>query len=264
VSRSDAEISSVPLRSVQIPAPLKETDEGPEAAEPRPVGRPRSAGTASGGSPRDEIVAAATRLFAQQGYGHTTMSDIARAVGLQQSSLYYWFRRKELILQAALTVNRTPLQFIGRVGAGSGSPSLKLYRLLRYDTRQLCLSPLDFNEIERLAENQPDEFADFWRDYTRLHEWVASLVRAGIDEGELVECDPEETAAGLLCLNEGMQKRFRYQERHKPGSESPFVHTPQTAERWAELVATTSLRSLLRRPSDITRLQRQAAAHDDR
>jgi AcrR family transcriptional regulator len=264
VGTSDAEISSVPQRPARIPMSANDAEDTAEAVESRPVGRPRSAGLASSGSPRDEIVAAATHLFAQQGYAHTTMSDIARAVGLQQSSLYYWFRRKELILQAALTVNRTPLQFISRIGAGSGSPSLKLYRLLRYDTRQLCLSPLDFNEIERLAENQPDEFADFWRDYTRLHEWVASLVRAGIDEGELVECDPEETAAGLLCLDEGMQKRFRYQERHQPGSDSPFIHTPRTAERWAELVATTSLRLLLRRPSDIARLQRQAAAHDDR
>ena len=40
--------------------------------------------------------------------------------GLQQSSLYYWFKRKELILQAVFAVNRTPLEFIERIGAGSG------------------------------------------------------------------------------------------------------------------------------------------------
>jgi AcrR family transcriptional regulator len=239
-----------------------------EIGDRRPVGRPRL-GTAAPAaqadrSPRDDIIAAATKLFAERGYAQTTMSDIARAVGLQQSSLYYWFRRKELLLQEALVVNRAPLEFIGRVGAGSGSPALKLYRLLRYDTRQLALSPIDFNEIERIAENQQDEFIDFWRDYTRLHEWVASLVRAAIDEDLFIDCDPAETATGLLCFNEGVQKRFRYQVRHAPGGGNPFVHQPLSAEQWAELVAVTAVRSLLRRPEEIGPIREQAAAFDDR
>jgi AcrR family transcriptional regulator len=236
--------------------------DGPDPGR-RPIGRPRADGSAAAGSVRDEIVAAATKLFAEKGYANTTMSDIARAAGLQQSSLYYWFRRKELILQAALTVNRAPLEFISRVGAGSGSPALKLYRLLRYDTRQMCLQPVDFNEIERLAETQADEFIDFWRDYHRLHEWVASLVRAAIEEGQMVECDVEQKATALLCFNEGMQKRYRFQHRHSADSDSPFIHTPHSAEEWAELVATTSVRALLRRPAEVVRIQRQAATYDD-
>jgi len=214
-------------------------------------------------SPRDDIVAAATRLFAERGYAATTMSDIARAVGLQQSSLYYWFRRKELILAEALVVNRSPLDFIGRVGAGSGSPALKLYRLLRFDTRQLALAPVDFNEIERIAENQPDAFADFWRDYTRLHEWVVSLLRAGADEGLFVDVPPDETATALLCFNEGVQKRYRHQARHAPGQGNPFAHRPLDAERWATIVATTAIRSLLRRPEDLDAIVEQAAGFDD-
>lgn len=191
------------------------------------------------------------------------MSDIARAAGLQQPSLYYWFRRKELILQATLVVNRTPLEFIGRVGAGSGSPALKLYRLLRYDTYQMCQSPIDFNEIERLAENQPEDFIDFWTDYTRLHEWVAVLVMAGIDEGELIEVDPQETATELLCFDEAVQKRCRYQPRHQGDSKNPFGYEARTPAEWAERVASLSLRALLRRPGDVQRLQKQAAQVDD-
>jgi AcrR family transcriptional regulator len=237
-----------------------------ESATRRPVGRPRSNSTTHAdqeSSPRDAIIAAATRLFAVHGYAQTTMSDIAREAGLQQSSLYYWFRRKELILQEALVVNRAPLDFIGRVGAGSGSPGLKLYRLLRYDTRQLALSPVDFNEIERIAENQPEEFIDFWRDYTRLHEWVASLVRAAVDEGLFIDSDPDETATALLCFNEGVQKRYRHQERHGPRAGNPFAHKPLTAEAWAELEATIAVRSLLKDPEQITEIQRLAATYDD-
>jgi AcrR family transcriptional regulator len=241
---------------------------------PRPVGRPRSRASEAAQqdgasdieaarSPRDAIVAAATRLFAAHGYQETTMSDIAKAAGLQQSSLYYWFRRKELILQDALVVNRAPLEFIGRVGAGSGSPALKLYRLLRFDTRQLAEAAVDFNEIERVAESQPEEFADFWRDYTRLHEWVTSLVRAGIAEGMFIECDPSDTATALLCFDEGMQKRYRFQQRHAVAGASPFVHRSRSAQAWAETVASLSVRALLAQPESLTDIVAAAALFAD-
>jgi len=211
------------------------------------------------GSPRDEIIAAAGRLFIERGYAQVTMSDIARAAGLQQSSLYYWFRKKELILQATFSVNRVPLEFINRIGARSGSPALKLYRLVRFDTLQLCNSPCDVNELERLAEGQPDLFAGFWEDRQRLHDWVVTLVAAAMEEGQFVDCDPDLVAVSLLSFDEGIQKRFRHQDQHRAGTASAFCHQPRGAEELAEFAAGTMMRALLRRPGDLARLQRQAA-----
>lgn len=212
-------------------------------------------GGAGDDSPRARIVNAATKLFSEKGYAQTTMSDIARACGLQQSSLYYWFRNKEGLLQETLLVNRAPLDFIAEVGAGSGSPAVKLYRLLRFDTMQLALSPIDFNEIQRIAHDQRSEFAQFWTDYERLRQWVADLIAAAIGEGKFVECDRDETAGLLLNFDEGAQKRTR-------------LHTDEgdrveEAIRVAEQVAVISVRGLLRRPSDISRVTAQAAQFDD-
>jgi len=229
----------------------------------RPLGRPRAAGGVPGGPPRDEIIAAAGRLFAERGYAQVTMSDIARAAGLQQSSLYYWFRKKELILQATFAVNRVPLEFINRIGARSGSPALKLYRLVRFDTQQLCHSPCDVNELERLAEGQPDLFATFWEDRQRLHDWIVTLVTAGVEEGQFVACDADLVAVSVLSFDEGIQKRFRHQDQHRAGSTNPFCHQPRGADELAEFSAATMLRALLRRPGDLSRLQRQAAGCAD-
>ena len=202
-----------------------------------------------------DIVNAATRLFSEKGYAQTTMSDIARASGLQQSSLYYWFRNKEQLLQETLLVNRAPLKFIADVGAGSGSPAVKLYRLLRFDTMQLALSPIDFNEIQRIAHDQRTEFHQFWTDYERLKDWVVDLIGAAISEGKFIECDREETAGLLLNFDEGAQKRTR-------------LHTDQgdradEAIRVGEQVATIAVRGLLKRPSEISRISAQAAQFDD-
>jgi AcrR family transcriptional regulator len=205
-------------------------------------------------SPRADIVRAATRLFSEKGYAQTTMSDIARAVGLQQSSMYYWFRNKEQLLGEALIVNRAPLTFIGDVGAGSGSPAVKLYRLLRFDTMQLALSPIDFNEIQRIAHDQRSEFHQFWTDYERLKDWVADLIGAAITEGKFIECDRQDTAGLLLNFDEGAQKRTRLHDSGDRVAE---------AIRVGEQVAVIAVRGLLKRPSEIGRITAQAAQFDD-
>ncbi|GAS94079.1 transcriptional regulator [Mycolicibacterium canariasense] len=206
-------------------------------------------------SPRTGIVNAATKLFSERGYAQTTMSDIARAAGLQQSSLYYWFRNKEQLLQETLLVNRAPLKFIAEVGAGSGSPAVKLYRLLRFDTMQLAMSPIDFNEIQRIAYEQRDEFHQFWTDYERLRQWVVDLIGAAVGEGKFIDCDREETAGLLLNFDEGAQKRTRLHPDRGDRAEE--------AIRVGEQVATIAVRGLLKRPSEIGRITAQAAQFDD-
>lgn len=236
----------------------------------RTPGRPRAARARVGAdepethlSPRDQIVSVAARLFAERGYAETTMSDIARAAGLRQSSLYYWFRRKELILQAALTVNRASLAFLEELKL-SGTPcDLQLYRLIRFDAKQLCLAPLDFNEVERLAQAQPDEFADFWRDYAELNDYMRHLLVQGMAEGRFVEVDPEASVVTLLTLNEGAQKRFRYRFGHEPTSRRPFTYTTMAAEEIAELVASIALRWVLAEVSELDELRAQARLHVD-
>ncbi|WP_235568466.1 TetR/AcrR family transcriptional regulator [Mycobacterium sp. Root135] len=206
-------------------------------------------------APRAGIVDAATKLFSEKGYAQTTMSDVARAAGLQQSSLYYWFRNKEQLLQETLAVNRAPLDFIAEVGAGSGSPAVKLYRLLRFDTMQLAMSPIDFNEIQRIAHRQRADFHQFWTDYERLTQWVVDLIGAGIGEGRFVDCDRVQTAELLLNFDEGAQKRTRLYA--DPGDRTA------DAVRVGEQVATLAVRGLLKRPGDIDRIRAQAGAFDD-
>jgi AcrR family transcriptional regulator len=229
----------------------------------RPIGRPRLLDRPPVDSPRDGIVLAAGRLFAEFGYADVTMSDIARAAGLQQSSVYYWFRRKELILQATLEVNRLPVEFLRRITGEPGPPSVKLYRLLRFDTYQLCVSPLDVNEVERLAEQQPDVFAEYWEDNQRLYDGVCGLVQSGIDAGEFVECDAALAGLALLSTQEGMQKRFRHQKLHTPEAGNPFTYRAYASEQFAESVADAALRSLLRRPVGLARARAAAAAAAD-
>jgi TetR/AcrR family transcriptional regulator, cholesterol catabolism regulator len=51
---------------------------------------------------RRELIAAASRLFKEQGYERTTVRDLAQAVGMQSGSLFYHFRTKEEMLVAVM------------------------------------------------------------------------------------------------------------------------------------------------------------------
>jgi len=53
-------------------------------------------------SRRDQIVAAASELFARTGYGATSVREIAASLGTSHSALRYYFPNKESLLQAVL------------------------------------------------------------------------------------------------------------------------------------------------------------------
>lgn len=48
---------------------------------------------------REQIITVANRLFREKGYHKTSVSEIAHEVGMDQSSIYYWFPSKEAILE---------------------------------------------------------------------------------------------------------------------------------------------------------------------
>lgn len=73
----------------------------------RPAGRPdkvaaKSAGKAAGSSRRAELLVIATEMFAERGFGQTTVRDIADAGGILSGSLYHHFPSKEAMLTEVL------------------------------------------------------------------------------------------------------------------------------------------------------------------
>ena len=58
---------------------------------------------------REQILAAATTLFREKGFGETDLVDIARAIGLARNSLYRYFPDKEHILLACVQHDMNPL-----------------------------------------------------------------------------------------------------------------------------------------------------------
>jgi AcrR family transcriptional regulator len=74
---------------------------GTRDASGRLDGRTRAA-RAQGREARDELLAAALRVFAERGYGQAGVDDVAAAAGYSKGALYWHFSGKEELLLALL------------------------------------------------------------------------------------------------------------------------------------------------------------------
>ncbi len=223
----------------------------------RRVGRPRANPRAGDLAPRDEILAAATRLFAEQGVADVTMSEIASHAGLRQASLYYWFRRKEEILAEIVEqVNRVPLEFVLKLEEEAGEPAVQLWRLVRFDVEALCGFPFDINEVHRLSRRAPDAFEVYWQERQALNDAVERLIARGVEGGAFRPVDPRLAALVVLSDDEGLQNW------HRPIDGRRLAGRPDgdyAVAEIAEFVADLTLRGLLADPDSLPEVRAAAS-----
>lgn len=162
---------------------------------------------------RERILDAAAEQFAVRSYAQTTMSAIASAVDIDQSSLYHWFSSKADIASSLLQRANDPLAFLGDMTMGQAVAAhgarAVLVAAVYHDVRTLCLSQLDYYELES-ALSQAQGAVGYDEPYRRLAATLAELVALGESAGELSPVgDARATAFAILTMDEGLQHRFR-------------------------------------------------------
>jgi TetR/AcrR family transcriptional regulator len=162
---------------------------------------------------RERILEVAMELFSQKGYSATSMSAIARAVGIDQSTMYYWFKSKEHLLDAIVSLHGKTVEYAHLVAGMEGTWSARLYALVYHDVLNLCLLPVDFYELETAANKDRNRFKSFFENYHSLAAIVRDLVEGGISAGEFEHPDPWSCTFNILVCNEGMQHRY-HQGKH--------------------------------------------------
>ncbi len=166
----------------------------------------------SGSTTRDSIITAAYDLFREKGLAKMSLSELARRVGMDQSSLYYYFPSKEVLLSkiSHSTIDVPTLEALSRY---SSSHSAYLYALIMQDVVEKCEMPIDFIEMESAARNQPEAFALFFARYKKIYSALTDIIQAGIDANEFRPCAADERAVTILSVNEGLQHHFHAKQR---------------------------------------------------
>ena len=152
----------------------------------------------------EKIVAAATQLFARQGYHGTSTREIARVAEVSENTLFRHFDHKEDIFWSALRsqseVLKPRLEMLAGIRTGD-TPTVVLPKLLELLTDTVCHQPevlrliaIAFLELQGNAEEIcRDLLAPFFSEINRY--LVVSIAR-----GEVLEVDPTLLVASLMAM----------------------------------------------------------------
>jgi AcrR family transcriptional regulator len=163
---------------------------------------------------RTEIVVAAARLFATNGFHSTSMADIISASGLSAGAVYRYFRSKEELIGAvaerALSAADEAFGHLLADGA-TPSPDEALTAILEAISDRVAADPLTGVDITRIgvqvwaeALRSPELAARADDVYRRLRGYFAEVARRWQAAGHLAaDAVPEQVGAALLGLVQG-------------------------------------------------------------
>jgi AcrR family transcriptional regulator len=163
----------------------------------------RRAGT-SGEQTREQLLAAAVRVFAAKGYEGSRVSEIAAEAGLSTGAIYSQYGSKTELLCAAVR-SKGPKAVAGLVDSGSSGSVVGVLRFL--GTRLGVARPGRRGATSRAilveslaASRREPEVADVLRSSLREREQrFAALVRKGQEAGE-IGTDVSADGVARLCL----------------------------------------------------------------
>jgi AcrR family transcriptional regulator len=164
---------------------------------------------------RQEIVRAAANVFRQRGYESATLLDIAKTMGTDRASLYYYFGSKEEllqeivrdalenVLQAAETIKRSRAGTTEKIKALIGS-------MVKNHTENYPHMSIYTEDLSRIAR-QDSEWAIAVIDRTRRYEkLVHSVLAKGQRDGTLRSDIPVELAVlSLFGMINWMHRWYR-------------------------------------------------------
>lgn len=175
---------------------------------------------------REEIAAASAALFRRQGYPQTSIRDLAAALEIKSSSLYYHFENKEEILFAI--AHGLMLDFVEQVTApllSGDDPGAQVAAMveahLRFDLANLDRVLVSAHERHSLPEDRQRTVNALRARHRRALETVLT---AGAERGVFTLADPRVAASGLLDLLSGVKEWYR---PRRDGSVEQLVATYQ-------------------------------------
>lgn len=154
-----------------------------------------------------KIGEAAMQCFAKWGLEKTTLEDIAKVIGLNKSSLYYYYKNKEdIFIEAALEegeryISSLQLQTVQKQGI---EEQVWYYMQSRFE---YYMNVLNFNAVstETLHKMLPRFFELYEALMKREKTFLAKLIQAAIEKKEIAPVNATEIASVLIHISDALK-----------------------------------------------------------
>ena len=153
---------------------------------------------------RDRILAAARKLFAEKGYGSTSVADLLQSAGVNAGSLYHFFPGKQDVLLAVLDSYLAGIgpMLLEPAWGGVADPIERVFALLDRYRGALVATDCSYGcPIGSLALeiHEPDPPVRE-RLAANFDAWVAAIERCFVDAGPRLPATVDRRALAVFAL----------------------------------------------------------------
>ncbi len=159
----------------------------------------------------ETVYEAAVDLMYERGYHGTSLRDVARAVGVQMSSLYYYHASKQALLVAIM--ERTTADLIATVAEAMEAAETPRERLVAgmrahvmFHAARRKENFIADSEIRSLERDERKAIVAMREQYERMY---VDVLEEGRASGAFVELDVPVTLAGLFAMLNGVAVWYR-------------------------------------------------------
>ena len=157
---------------------------------------------------REKILGTAARLFAEQGYENTSISQVARAAKVSKALIFWYFETKEQLYRSALRKTLEPyfISVDDIEGLNEREQIERLIELFAEFVRENVYSVRFFLSLMLQGERQPDEVI---RRVSELYGVFRNLLSEIIESGQRrgvfrPDCSPRLDAAMIMAALDGV------------------------------------------------------------
>ena len=152
---------------------------------------------------KEQILNAAAKLFIEKGFGGASMQEIAEALGMTRTAVYYYFKNKDEILTALVEeVTLQARRLSNRATSESDTDPKEWLRTLVHQHTMLILSHHnEFRVIDRTEQQLPDRAYRANEEAKRavLNNFTAAI-EAGVKAGVFRVVDAKVTAFTMIGM----------------------------------------------------------------
>ncbi|MDR3714854.1 MAG: TetR/AcrR family transcriptional regulator [Puia sp.] len=156
---------------------------------------------------KEKIGKVAMQCFTKFGLDKTTLDDIAKAVGLNKASLYYYYKNKEdIFLEVAMKegqdfINSLQSKVLEKTGT---EERIGYYMQERFDYYKNVLN-LNRVSSETLNKLLPKFFELYDAMMKQEVKYLTQLIKDGVGSGELQEIHAGKLASSLISISDALK-----------------------------------------------------------
>jgi len=159
------------------------------------------------GQVKEKIGKVAMKCFAKYGLDKTTLDDIAKEVGLNKASLYYYYKNKEeIFLEVAITEGHDFLKTLqAHVLEKKGIEARVTYYLLERINYYKNILNMNRVSAETLNKMLPRFFELFDAIMKQEVQFLSKVILDGVKSKELRPVNHERLASSLIIMNDALK-----------------------------------------------------------